>query len=57
MFETKTAFEPVSKVVAKDTGDVIEALGLYERVDYSILACNCGDTIKRRIREEINERT
>lgn len=45
IFETKVAFEKFDSSAHPDND-------LYERIEYAILGCNCGEVIKRKIKSE-----
>jgi hypothetical protein len=44
LFETKAAFEPIDLGTGHDD--------IYQRIEYAIMACNCGEVIKRKVKNE-----
>lgn len=52
-------FEPLTFSLSDDSsaevGEFVHELSkrdLYERVEYVIMTCNCGDVIKKKVRDE-----
>lgn len=46
MFKESTVFEPYAKLKGVDEQ-------LYVKVEYAILACNCGSAIKTKIKSDV----
>jgi hypothetical protein len=47
LFKHITTFEPTENSAAQSASPVT----LYERAEYAVLSCNCGQAIKTRIKE------
>jgi hypothetical protein len=50
LFKHITTFEPTENSAAQHESKVT----LYERAEYAVMSCNCGQCIKTRIKEHEN---
>jgi len=47
LFETRQAFEPFQFET-----NIQHTPQLYQRIEYAVLSCNCGEVIKRKVKSE-----